>query len=129
MNIKPLLLALTIGSMPIAISAEDWSKEPLVVVQQAAQKGEADAQLTLATKDFVGDGVVQDSKQAVLWLRRAAEQGNARAQFNLGAMLADGKVVAKDDKLAVAWYQKAAKQGYAAAQFVTVHPDGIDRKK
>lgn len=33
MNIKPLLLALAIGVVPMASDAKDWSKEPLVAVR------------------------------------------------------------------------------------------------
>ena len=117
MNIKPLLLALAIGVVPMASDAKDWSKEPLVAVQQAAKQGNADAQLTLGMMYSGGIEVAQDDKQAVAWYRKAAEQGDARAQNNLGLMYKQGKGVAQDDEQAVAWYRKAAEQGNVDAQF------------
>ncbi|MFM5161326.1 tetratricopeptide repeat protein, partial [Aeromonas veronii] len=116
MNIKPLLLALAIGVVPLASSAKDWSKEPLVAVQQAAEQGLAVAQLNLGVRYATGRGVAQDDKQALAWTRKAAEQGHADAQFNLGVMYATGRGVAQDASQAVAWYHKAAAQGHADAQ-------------
>jgi TPR repeat protein len=64
----------------------------------------------------LGQGVQQDSKQAVAWYRKAADQGDARAQFNLGLMYSEGKGVQQDFKQAAAWYRKAADQGEVEAQ-------------
>ena len=38
----------------------------------------------------LGQGVVQDYKEAAKWDRKSAEQGLAAAQFALGAMYANG---------------------------------------
>ena len=46
MNIKPLLLALAISVVPMASYAKDWSKEPLVAVQQAAEQGKGTVEKT-----------------------------------------------------------------------------------
>ena len=111
MNIKPLLLALAIGVVPMASDAKDWSKEPLVAVQQAAKQGNADAQLTLGMMYSGGIEVAQDDKQAVAWYRKAAEQGYAMAQFNLGVMYNTGSGVAQDYKQSYAWFSSAAANG------------------
>ena len=115
MNIKPLLLALAIGVVPMASDAKDWSKEPLVAVQQAAKQGNADAQLTLGMMYSGGIEVAQDDKQAVAWYRKAAEQGDASAQYKLGVMYEQGKGVAQDYKLAYVWSSVSAANGYAYA--------------
>ena len=47
-----------------------------------------------------GDGVEQDSKEAVRWFKLAAGQGNADAQAALGVMYGDGVGVAKDGNTA-----------------------------
>ena len=115
MNIKPLLLALAIGVVPMASDAKDWSKEPLVAVQQAAKQGNADAQLTLGMMYSGGIEVAQDDKQAVAWYRKAAEQGDAMAQFNLGVMYNTGSGVAQDYKQSYAWFSSAAANGHSNA--------------
>lgn len=115
MNIKPLLLALAIGVVPLASSAKDWSKEPLVAVQQAAEQGLAVAQLNLGVRYATGRGVAQDDKQALAWTRKAAEQGHAIAQFKLGVMYVKGEGVAQDFLQAYAWSSSAAANGYSDA--------------
>ena len=115
MNIKPLLLALAIGVVPMASDAKDWSKEPLVAVQQAAKQGNADAQLTLGMMYSGGIGVAQDDKQAVAWYRKAAERGEAIAQSKLGVMYTNGEGVAQDYKQSYAWFSSAAANGYSDA--------------
>ncbi len=49
-------------------------------------RGNSAATLRLARMYVRGDGVVEDSAEAVKWYRKAAEQGNAVAQSNLGVM-------------------------------------------
>ena len=66
--------------------------------------------------DANGEGVPQDSVEAVAWYRKAAEQGDAAAQVNLGRMYANGEGVPQDGAVAVAWYCRAAEQGNASAQ-------------
>jgi hypothetical protein len=65
----------------------------------------------------IGEGMLEDDKEAVKWLRKAADQGYAKAQLNLGVMYANGEGVPEDDKEAVKWYRMAAEQGDADAQF------------
>jgi uncharacterized protein len=55
-----------------------------------------------------GEGVPQDSVEAVKWYRLAAGQGEAHAQHNLGVMYADGQGVPQDYVLAYLWYNLAA---------------------
>jgi len=64
-----------------------------------------------------GQGVPQDSAEALKWYRKAAEQGNAAAQFNLGVMYDNGQGVPQDRAEALQWFRKAADQGSASAQF------------
>lgn len=100
-----------------SVESKDWSKEPLWVVQQAAEQGVAHAQLDLGVRYRNGDGVPHDTMQTVAWYRKAAEQGYAKAQLYLGGMYDRGEGVPQDGQQAVAWYRKAAEQGHAPAQF------------
>jgi len=63
-----------------------------------------------------GNGVTQDTAEALKWLRKAVEQGDAKAQNNLGWMYEKGKGVTQDYAEALKWYRKAAEQGHAVAQ-------------
>jgi TPR repeat protein len=75
------------------------------------------AQVSLGMMYQKGEGVQQDSKQAVAWYRKAADQGMALAQCSLGVMYQQGEGVQQDYKQAAAWYRKAADQGMALAQW------------
>ena len=112
-SIELVLLALLALIQPL--QAKDWPKEPLADVQQAAERGDADAQFSLGFRYDNGLGVPQDAAQAVVWYRKAAEQGNAGAQFALGAMYATGQGTPQDYQQAYAWSSVAAANGNADA--------------
>jgi len=59
----------------------------------------------------LGQGVVQDYKEAAKWYRKSAEQGLAAAQFALGAMYANGDGVIRDNVYAHMWWSIAASNG------------------
>ncbi|WP_295698474.1 tetratricopeptide repeat protein, partial [uncultured Neisseria sp.] len=84
---------------------------------QAAEQGNAQAQLNLGLMYVNGQGVRQDYTQAAQWYRRAAEQGVAQAQYALGVMYENGQGVHQDYTQAVQWYRRAAEQGDANAQY------------
>ena len=59
--------------------------------RQAAEQGHAEAQYNLGVCYEKGEGVAQDSSEAVKWFRQAAEQGVAEAQFWLGVAITTEK--------------------------------------
>ena len=61
--------------------------------KQAADKGNAEAQLNLGIMFKYGRGVEENYTQAVNWFKMSAEQGNVEAQSNLGWMYEYGKGV------------------------------------
>jgi len=75
------------------------------------EKKDALGQYGLGIMYDLGEGVPQDSEEAVKWYKRSAEQGNPDAQNNLGAMYEIGEGIPRDSKEAVKWYQRAAEQG------------------
>jgi S1-C subfamily serine protease len=87
------------------------------VKREAAEQGNASAQLILGHLYYTGNGVSQDYAQAAAWIRKAAEQGNALAQYELGALYHEGHGIPQDYAQAAAWYRKAAEQGEARAQY------------
>lgn len=83
---------------------------------ESAEKGHAEAQLTVADCYAAGIGVPPDADLALLWYQRAAQQGLAAAQFALGQAHAHASGAPDDLALAKQWYRKAAGSGHPAAQ-------------
>jgi len=88
-----------------------------------ARDGDAEAQFHLGLKHAKGEGVPQDTVEAVNWYRKAAKQGHGKArnalirmaidrddadmQYYLGEMYARGYGVPEDPVEAFAWYNLA----------------------
>lgn len=82
-------------------------------IQTSANKGNAEAQHTLATMYSNGEGVPQSYTKAIEWYTKAANQGEATAKHELGEMYANGEGVTPNYKKAIEWFQSAADQSYA----------------
>ena len=106
---KILILLLTAFLSAGSLSAQSADIKKLI---QQANQGDAIAQYNLGVMYAKGQGVPQDSAQAVKWLRLAADQGNALAQHNLGLMYAKGLGVPQDYAQALKWTRLAADQGF-----------------
>lgn len=98
-----------------AYKSGDYDKA-LKLYTEAAEAGNADAQLLLGFLFFNGDGVAQDYNTSVKWFTRAARQGDSRSQAQLGIMYENGQGVPQDFTAAAQWFTKAADQGYGLAQ-------------
>ena len=86
-------------------------------IRARAQKGDAEAMLSLAAMYANGDGVPKDLRQAARLHRKAADRGVARAQCLVGVDYINGDGVKIDKDEAVRWFRKAAAQGLAGAQY------------
>jgi hypothetical protein len=64
-----------------------------------------------------GDGVPQDSTEAVKWFGVAAEAGLASAEWSLGLAYVNGNGVSPDSAQGLRWLRKAAEQGDLNAIF------------
>lgn len=64
--------------------------------REAAEQGDAEAQMHLGSLYLYGVGVPQDAGEAEKWVRRAAEKGNPEAQHNMGTFY-----IGQDDAEAV----------------------------
>lgn len=84
--------------------------------RQAAEQGDATAELYMGLLHLDGEGVQQDYQQAVRWFRRATHQGNARGQYYLALCYYYGKGIRRDYKEAIRWFRRAAQQGHAPSQ-------------
>lgn len=86
-------------------------------LRTAAEKGEPQAQFELARGYLRGEGLPQDSTQALEWMKKAAAAGYADAIGGLGYFYSSGTVVPKDDAKAFELFKNAAEKGSAKAQF------------
>ena len=102
---------------PRPLLSRDQRQRLVHLVEQAADRDSASAQVCLARLHASGNGVEMDLARTVHWYTKAAEQGQAQAQFNLGYCFDNGRGVEHDLARAVHWYTKAAEQGHAQAQF------------
>jgi TPR repeat protein len=82
-----------------------------------AEKGEAEAQFSLAAAFAKGQGTTNSYHEAARWYRRAADQGHAGAQASLGELYEAGQGVPQDMKEALKLYRTAAEHGDAGAQY------------
>jgi len=92
--------------------------------RNAAEQGDANAQLKFGRLYVNGWGVAENYPEAIAWYRKAAEQGNAEGQFRvatilIGSTLYGGPKIQNrnaDYAEALEWFYKAAAQGHAQAQ-------------
>ena len=80
-----------------------------------AEKGEAQAQFSLAMAYLNGRGVLQNFQTAFKWFDQAAQQNHAESQYRLGLMYRNGHGVGIDKTKAYVWFNLAAAQGHARA--------------
>jgi TPR repeat protein len=102
---KYLLVAVVLVFPTASPAQEPPALEHLI---QRADKGDAAAQFALGGRYFVGQGVSQDSTDAVKWFRLAAEQGDAAAQQRLSVMYLAGRGAPQDFVQAHVWANLAA---------------------
>jgi TPR repeat protein len=82
-----------------------------------AQGGDPRAQHDIGLMYDHGQGVAQDSAQAIKWYELSAQQGDAASELALGYKYYKGQGVTQDYKAAARWYRLAAGQGNAGAQY------------
>jgi TPR repeat protein len=108
------------------VPAEDLAAAPLLPksmnrasfggIKAKAEKGDVEAQFTLAVCYYDGLGVTANEAEAVKWCLKAAEQNHAEAQYRL-ALYYNGWTEARDATQAAKWCRKAAEQNLAEAQY------------
>ena len=115
MGVILLLLAGSVVQLPGQVT--DAERKQFEAAKARADKGDGEAQLSVASHYANGAGVTRDPVKATKYLRKAAEQGLARAQCLLGLAYANGEGVKPDKVEGVRWLRRAADQGMAEAQF------------
>ena len=83
---------------------------------ELAREGLPRAQTALGMMYAYGEGVPQDSDEALHWYRTAAEQGYPPAEYNLGIMHLEGTLtVTRSKAKAAVWLKRAALNGHQSA--------------
>ncbi len=103
------------ATTPTAATASPTA-EPPQATRDAAEKGQAGAQIDLGLSFAKGTGAPKDLAAALQWFQRAAEQNDARGQYYLGLMYERGYAVERSYATALNWYRKAADQNYPSAE-------------
>ena len=113
MSGRRLLSVVTAAVVLVTSTTLTEAQEDLDALRRAGEQGTAEAQYQLGGMYYFGDGVREDTLEAVRWYHRAAEQGDPAAQYQLAEMYDVGM---HSPAAAVRWYRLAAEQGDAAAQ-------------
>jgi len=82
-----------------------------------AEKGNAEAQHTLALMFGSGIGAAKDLSKSLFWNKKAANQGHVISQYIL-ALIYDDEGELQDYGLALKWMTKAASQGHLESQYL-----------
>ncbi len=90
-------------------------RKAAALIEQAAQRGHAEAQYVLAATYGASDSAVHDPARARQWLTRAAESGLPRAQYDLAHAELNG--TPPEPAWAAMWYRRAAERGDRDAAF------------
>ena len=94
---------------------EDY-EEAFRWVSKAADQGNLDGVVYLATCYLNGIGVTEDRVEAVRLVRTAAERGHVTAQYNLGRAYFLGVGVPANVNEAIKWWHKAFERGDLGAR-------------
>lgn len=108
--------AYALGLMLLTDGKPDSDRRAVSLFQDAALRGDPDAQYGLAVLYKEGRGVPKSMVDAALWMGRAALSKNVAAETEYGVMLFNGEGVAKNEQAAAAMFRRAAEKGGAVAQ-------------
>lgn len=84
--------------------------------EDAAKRGDANAEYNLGTRYLLGNGVQQNYQTALAWYQAAAAKGNANALNTIGSLYYEGLGVGQNFATALQWFQRAAARGDANAE-------------
>lgn len=99
------------------VSPSNTAEERRIVALTELARTDARAAYDLGLRFFRGDGVRQDSYQALQWMREAGERGDVRAQLAVGRFYLMGlEEMGSDPAEAERWLSMAAAKGNKEAK-------------
>jgi len=121
-NLIVIILILTINLNAKTTNIYNHAKEIRVTkrvffAQQAAKRGNIQAQFDLAIAYAMGDGIQKDEKKAFYWFHKSARAGHIEAKYYMGLSFLEGRGVRRDIHLARYWFKQAVKAGHKRAIF------------
>lgn len=102
-------------STPLVVAASSTEPSSFEQLLQAAEKGDAAAENSVAVRYATGLGVKLSETEAVRWFIKAAEQGYVPAQSKLGTFYYGGRGVPQDINRAYFWMVVARLSGDEAS--------------
>lgn len=103
----------------------------VAIWQEAAARGDAEAQFGLGIAYDFGQGVPADSLTSCRWYSRAAEAGHVTGAFNAAVMHDSGRCGPRRADVAARWYARAAAADFPRAQVALAQlyaaGDGVPR--
>ena len=108
--------AYALGLILLTDGKPDSDRRAVSLFQDAALRGDADAQYGLAVLYKDGRGVAKNQTDAALWMGRAALGKNIAAETEYGIMLFNGEGIPRNEQAAAAMFRRAAEKGGAVAQ-------------
>ena len=105
-----------LGLMLLTDGKPDSDRRAVTLFQDAALRGDTDAQYGLAVLYKEGRGVPKNAADAAVWMGRAALGRNVAAETEYGIMLFNGEGVMKNEQAGAAMFRRAAERGGAVAQ-------------
>ncbi len=115
-----------ISNVPLDVSR--FELMPVSELSARASQGNDHAQFYLAKRLQKGEGVAQNTQQAIQWYTKAAQQGVAPAQLNLAIMYLRGEGVQPNLQQARLWLEKAAMRGDNRASYTLALLDEKQKK-
>lgn len=101
----------------MSASAEQNYKTAVFLCEEAAKKGNDQAQYQTGRNYLDGFHLTKDAEKGAKYLSMAAEQGNVEAQVDYGICLLEGNGVRQDTEEAAELIRAAAEQGHPLAQY------------
>lgn len=104
-----------------------YYNEALRWYRQAAEAGNIEAAMSLASMYVAGEGTEPDPEAAGQWMRQAADSGEARAMMSIADAYEHGRLgLEVDTAQAVDWYKRAAENGIdqARSRLVKAYTNG-----
>jgi TPR repeat protein len=96
----------------------EMAKKAWPKMVDAAERGDAAAQLVAGICHLLGHGVPENKEEAFKWFTKSAAQGNAHGQRWLGECHYRGHGVPENKEEAFKWFTKSAAQGNAHGQLM-----------
>lgn len=105
--------------------------EAFPLLLEAAEDGDAEAQVYVGRSYTYGHGVEKDDDEAFRWFQAASDQGHPGGFSGLGYHYSEGKAVEQDYSKALRWTRLAAQRGDARGQnnlgYILANGEGVEQ--